>query len=55
MWIKVSYMAHIPNEELHNEDIDLYDDSMIQDYFWEQGGGDAFHDHGLEFEIVSRD
>lgn len=54
MWIKVSYMAFIDNAELEEEGIDLQDNEMIEAYFYEKGGEEVFHDHGLGFEIVDR-
>lgn len=54
MWIEVKYMAFIDNNELIEANISLNDDQAIEEYFYERGGEDEFHDHGISFEIVDR-
>lgn len=55
MKVLVSYMATIPNEDIINAGISLFDDEAIAEFFHEQGGEEAYHDHGVEFEIINRE
>ena len=52
MRFRVSYIASIPDEDLIEAGIDLNDEAEIQEYFWEMGGEESFHDHGEDFEIL---
>lgn len=52
MRIRVSYIASIDDQELIDAGIDLKDTEAIADYFYENGGEEAFHDYGESFEII---
>ena len=52
MKIIVSYQASIPDQELLDNGVDLSDKEAIEEYFYEWGGENEFHDHGLTFEIL---
>lgn len=55
MRVKVSYIATIPNQDLVEAGISLTDDDAIQDYFYEMGGEESFHDYGENFIILDRE
>lgn len=52
MRFRVTYIASIPDEELAEAGISLTDKEAIQDYFFDNGGEDAFHDYGETFEVI---
>lgn len=55
MKIRVTYIATIPNEELIEANIKLTNLDAIQDYFYDKGGEESFHDYGETFEILAFD
>ena len=48
----VSYAASISDQELLEAGVDITNKFDIQDYFYDMGGEESFHDHGLTFEIL---
>lgn len=52
MRIRVSYIASIDDQELIDAGISLTDKEAIEEYFYEMGGEEAFHDYGESFEII---
>lgn len=52
MKIRVTYIASIPDEELIEAGINLDDREAIIDFFFDNGGEEAFHDHGEGFEFI---
>ena len=48
----VSYVASIPDDEMLDAGVDLTNLDDIQEYFYDMGGEENFHDYGLGFEIL---
>jgi len=52
MRFRVTYIASIDDQELIDAGISLTDKETIEEYFYEMGGEEYFHDHGESFEII---
>lgn len=52
MRFRVTYIASIDDQELIDAGISLTDKEAIEEYFYENGGEESFHDYGEDFEIT---
>lgn len=52
MRFRVTYIASIDDRELIDAGISLMDKEAIEEYFYEMGGEESFHDYGETFEII---
>ena len=54
MRIRISYIASIPTEDLVSAGVDLNDLDEIQDFYYDNGGEETYHDVGETFEIIEK-
>ena len=52
MWIVTKTMNFIDNSELLEAGVDLENDKEIEDFFYENGAEETYHDHGISFISV---